>query len=158
LIGGLGGKTINFFKEADWFRVLYVGSDVWQTFGWNSIIYLAAMAGLDPQTYEAAGMDGASRWQKMIHITLPGIIPTTVLLLILSIGNLMSVGYEKIILMYNSSTYETADVISTYVYRRGLVGLEFSYGAAVGLFNSVVNLFLLFTANRLAKMRGMNLW
>ena len=158
LIQGLGGHSINFFKQAQWFRTLYVGSGIWQSFGWNSIIFLAAISGLDPQLYEAATMDGASRAQKMLSITIPGIMPTIIIILILSIGNLMSVGYEKIILMYSPPIYETSDVISTYVYRRGLVGMEFSFGAAVGLFNSVINLFLLVAANRLSRARDMSLW
>jgi putative aldouronate transport system permease protein len=157
-IGMMGGHSINFFKQAQWFRTLYVGSGIWQSFGWNSIIFLAAISGLDPQIYEAATMDGASRLQKILFITLPGIMPTIIIILILSIGNLMSVGYEKIILMYSPPIYETSDVISTYVYRRGLVGMEFSFGAAVGLFNSVINLVLLVTANRLSRMKDMSLW
>ncbi len=159
LIKNLGGKPIFFMAEPSWFRALYVGSGIWQEFGWGSIIYLAALAGIDPQLYEAARIDGAGRFQQMLHVTLPGIAPTIVILLILSIGNLLSVGFEKVILMYSPATYETADVISSYVDRRGIVGAEFSYAAAVGLFNSVVNFLLLMAANWLSKKANQtSLW
>ena len=145
------GAKVNFLGDPKWFRTIYVGSGVWQSFGWNSIIYLAAITGINPDLYEAAEMDGANRLQQVWHVTLPGIKPTILTLLILSLGNALSVGYEKIILLYSSATYETADVISTYVYRTGLLNAEYSYSAAVGLFNSVVNIMVLFLFNWVGK-------
>ncbi|MBD2846979.1 sugar ABC transporter permease [Paenibacillus sp. IB182496] len=147
LLGLLGIAPINFLAEAGWFRTIFVSSNIWQSFGWESIIYIAAIAGINPHLYEAAEMDGARRWQKIRHITLPGIAPTIVILLILNIGNLMSVGFEKVLLLYNPATYETADIIGTFVYRRGIQNAEFSYGAAISLFNNVINIALLLIAN-----------
>lgn len=159
LLNHLGLSSIAFFDDAAWFRTLYVGSDIWQSFGWNSIIYLAAIAGINTQLYEAAKCDGASRWRQVWHITLPGIRPTIMILLILSVGNMMNVGFEKILLMYNPGTYEVSDVISTYVYRRGILAADYSYGAAVGLFNSVVNFILLVAVNQISrKMNQASLW
>ena len=146
-----GLEPIAFFNESKWFRFLYIGSDVWQNFGWNSIIYFAALAGISPELYESAVIDGANRWKQLWHITMPSISNTIVILMVLNMGFLMSVGFEKIILMYNPSTYEVADVISTYVYRRGILNTDFSFGAAVGLFNSVVNMGLLLGANAIGK-------
>ena len=158
-IKALGGKPINFLGQPQYFRMVYITSGVWQEFGWNSIIYLAALSGVDQQLYEAARLDGAGRWKQMLHVTLPSISPTIIILLILSVGNIMSVGFEKIILLYNTSTYETADVISTYVYRMGLQSLQYSFSAAVGLFNSVVNIFMLFMANTLSRrLTGSSIW
>lgn len=147
----MGLDRIPFMSDASKFRSLYVGSEVWQKFGWNSIIYIAAITGISPELYEAASIDGANRMQRVWHVTLPGIQTTMIILLILSLGNLMSVGYEKIILMYSPATYETSDVISTYVYRRGLNDAEYSFGAAVGLFNSAVNLTLLLMVNGISR-------
>ncbi|MDR0731606.1 MAG: ABC transporter permease subunit [Treponema sp.] len=144
---------IGFLEDPAYFRTVYVASGIWQEFGWNSIIYIAAIAGISPQLYEAARIDGCSRFRQMIHITLPGIMPATVTLLILHLGKMMSVGFEKIILMYNPSTYSVADVISTYVYRRGIVDMQFSYAGAVDLFNSVINLALLLLVNRISRRR-----
>lgn len=147
VIEKLGGEAIPFFSTASCFIWLYVFSGIWQNFGWDSIIYFSAITSIDPQIYEAAVVDGAGRWRKMFSITLPSIAPTVITLLILRIGWLMSVGFEKIILMYNESTYATADVISTYVYRVGLLQSDFSYGTAIGLFNSLVSVALLVSAN-----------
>lgn len=159
LLNHLGLSSIAFFDDSAWFRTLYVGSDIWQSFGWNSIIYLAAIAGINTQLYEAAKCDGANRWRQIWHITLPGIRPTIMILLILSIGNMMNVGFEKILLMYNPGTYEVSDVISTYVYRRGILAADYSYGAAVGLFNSAVNFILLIAVNQTSrKMNQASLW
>lgn len=159
LIRALGGRPINFLSMPKYFRTIYVASGVWQEFGWNSIIYLAALSGVDQQLYEAARIDGAGRWKQLLHVTLPAIQPTIVLLLIMSVGNIMSVGFEKIILLYNSSTYETADVISTYVYRIGLQSMRYSYSAAVGLFNSFVNIVVLVSANTLSRrITGSSIW
>ncbi|HCM28121.1 MAG: sugar ABC transporter permease [Treponema sp. GWB1_62_6] len=154
LIAGFGGKPSNFLLDPRWFRTIYVVSDVWQTIGWNSIVYFAALCTIDQELYEAALMDGAGRFSLVRHITLPGIMPTISIMLILALGKLMTIGFEKIILLYNGSTYETADVISTYVYRRGLLGADFSYATAVGLFQSVIGLVLLATANKAAKAVG----
>ncbi len=158
-IKGMGGSTINFMGSSRWFRTIYIGSGIWQDLGWSCIIYLAALAGIDPQLYEAAKIDGAGKFQQIWHVTLPGIIPTIVIMLIMSLGGMFSVGYEKIILMYNTSTYETADVINTYVFRRGIVGGEYSFGTAVGLFQSAINFALVYFVNRLSrKISEVSLW
>lgn len=141
----------NYFNLPEAFRPLYVGSGVWQEFGWNSIIYVAAIAGIDQQLYESAALDGAGRWKRLIHITLPSIAPTIILLLILNMGNMLNIGYEKVILMYNAATYSTADIFSTYVYRKGLLNAQYSFASAVGLANSVINVIILLGANFLAK-------
>lgn len=154
LTGFLGAEAKSFLLDPKCFRPLYVGSGVWQSFGWNSIVYLAALTAIDPELYEAATMDGAGRWRKIFHITLPGIKETIIIMFILRIGNLFSQGSEKILLLYNSSTYETADVISTYVYRRGLIDQSYSFSAAVGLFNSVINFIMLLTFNQISKKVG----
>jgi len=150
---------IAYLQSPDWFRQLYVGSGIWQHVGWGSIVYLAAIATVDPQLYDAAKVDGAGRFRQMWHVTIPWILPTIVILLILRMGAMMTIGYEKIILMYNPLTYETADVISTYVYRRGILQADFSFSAAVGLFNSLINFGLLIGANRLSRrLAGYGLW
>lgn len=146
-----GVEPKNYFNMPEAFRTLYVGSGVWQEFGWNSIIYVAAIAGIDQEMYESAALDGAGRWKKLIHITLPSIAPTIILLLILNMGNMLNIGYEKVILMYNSATYSTADIFSTYVYRKGLLNAQYSFAAAVGLANSAVNVVILMLANFMAK-------
>ena len=133
------------------FRAVYVVSDIWQGIGWGSIIYLASIAGLDQEIYEAAFIDGASRFQRAIHITIPGILPTVTILLILRMGTLMNVGFEKVMLLYNAGIYETADVISTYVFRRGILDTDWSFSAAVGLFNSLVNFTMVVTANWISR-------
>lgn len=151
LLGWFGIEPIAFLQEPQWFRPLYISSGIWQGIGWGSIIYLAAMSTIDPSLYDAARIDGANRWRQTLNVTIPGIMPTIVILLILSIGSMLSVGSEKIILMYNPLTYETADVISTYVYRKGILGADFGYSAAVGLFNSVISFILLTLANTISK-------
>lgn len=141
------------------FVPVYVISDIWQTVGWGSIIYLAALTGIDPQLYEAAEIDGAGRWKQMCHITLPGIMPTILIMLILRMGGIMNVGFEKIILLYNPATYPTADVISSYVYRMGLQNFQMSYATAVGLFNSVINFGFLIVSNWMSrKFNDSGLW
>jgi putative aldouronate transport system permease protein len=156
---GMGLEAIPFFSEPAWFRTLYVGSNVWQTAGWGSIIYLAALASINQELYEAAEADGAGRWLKMWHISLPGLLPTTVVLFIMRIGQMMTVGFEKIILMYNPLTYETADVISSFVYRRGLIQADWSYSTAVGFVNSAINFVLLVSINKIARRTGeTSLW
>nr|WP_235548829.1 ABC transporter permease subunit [Paenibacillus sp. Soil522] len=151
ILGWFGIEPIAFLQEPGWFRPLYISSGIWQGIGWGSIIYLAAMSTIDPALYDAARIDGAGRWKQTLHVTIPGIMPTIVILLILNIGSMLSVGSEKIILMYNPLTYETADVISTYVYRKGILGADFGYSAAVGLFNSVISFILLTLANTISK-------
>ncbi|HZG83645.1 MAG TPA: ABC transporter permease subunit [Paenibacillus sp.] len=151
VLGWFGVEPIAFLQESGWFRTIFISSGIWQSVGWGSIIYLSAISGIDPSLYEAAKVDGASRWKQTIHITLPGIASTVIILLILQIGNFMAVGTDKILLLYNSSTYETADVIGTFVYRKGILESNFSYSAAVGLFNSVINFILLIMANALSR-------
>jgi putative aldouronate transport system permease protein len=159
LIESLGLPTAAFMTDSGWFRFLYVGSGIWQGIGWGSIIYLAALAGIDPSLYEASRVDGASRWKQALHITIPGIMPTIIILLILRIGSMLSIGTEKILLMYNASTYETADVISTYVYRKGILEADYGYTTAVGLFNAVISFALLIMANTISKRLSDNkLW
>jgi putative aldouronate transport system permease protein len=152
-------KRISFMSRPEWFRPIYTITDIWQGLGWGSIIYIATITGIDPGLYEAAIMDGAGRFRKIWHITLPGIRDIIVIVYILKIGQMMSVGFEKIILLYNGMTYETADVISSYIYRVGLMEMNFSYSSAVGLFNSVINFILLVTANRISrKLTEGGLW
>ncbi|NOU72574.1 ABC transporter permease subunit [Paenibacillus sp. LMG 31458] len=159
IIASFGIEPIDFLKEASWFRFLFVSSGIWQGIGWGSIIYLAAMATIDPTLYEAARMDGANRWKQTLHITIPGIMPTIVILFILNMGNMLSVGSEKVLLLYNPLTYETGDVISTYVYRKGVLEASYSFTAAVGLFNSVVSFILIVSANSISKRLTENkLW
>jgi putative aldouronate transport system permease protein len=159
VIAGFGGERVHFLMRPEWYRFIHVGSDIWQNVGFGSIIYLAALTNIDPQLYEAATIDGANRWKKMLHVTLPGIAPTITIMMILQIGNFMTTGFEKILLLYNGSTYETADVIQTYVFRRGLLGADYSYATAVGLFQSVAALVFIVTANRVAKRLGeTSLW
>lgn len=138
-------------QKPEAFRTLYISSEIWQTIGWNSIIYLAALSGVDEQLYEAARIDGANRWKQTLHVTLPSIKSTIIILLILRMGKLFTVGFEKIILMYSPSTYEVSDVISSYVYRSGLLDMNYSYSTAVGLFNSIMNFTLLILANWLSR-------
>ncbi|TMV45846.1 sugar ABC transporter permease [Paenibacillus mesophilus] len=155
----LGMEPINFMAEPGWFRTIFVGSGIWQGFGWGSIIYLAAIAGIDPQLYEAAEMDGAGRWTRMWHITIPSLIPTIVIMFIMQMGHLMDVGVEKVLLLSNPLTYETADVISTFVYRRGVLNQDYSFATAVGLFNNVINLVLLIGVNALSRrLSQSSLW
>lgn len=146
-----GGDRSNLLQFAKYFRTIYISSGIWQGIGWGSIIYLAALSGIDEQLYEAAMIDGAGKWKQTLHVTLPGITPTITIMLILRIGSLLNVGFEKIILMYSPTTYEVADVISTYTYRVGLMEFSWSYSAAVGLFNSVINFILLIVANTISK-------
>lgn len=154
-----GFTPLTFLQESGWFRSFYVSSNIWQNIGWGSIIYLSAMSGIDPSLYEASKVDGANRWQQTFNITLPGIMSTIVILLILQIGNFMTIGADKILLLYNPTTYETADVIGTFVYRKGILESNFSYSSAVGLFNSLINFTLLVLANSLSRRTSDNkLW
>lgn len=147
-----GGAQVNYLGAPKYFKTIYVTTNIWQGIGWGSIIYLAALSGISPELYEAATVDGAGRFRQLLAVTLPGIAPTIVIMLILRMGQLMSVGFEKIILLYNPGTYETADVISSFVYRRGIgESAQYSFSSAVGMFQSVINLILLLGANFLSK-------
>ncbi len=154
MIEGLGGKSIPFLNDPTHWIATYIGVGVWQSFGWNSIVYLAAIAGINPELYEAAAVDGAGRFRKMWHITLPGIKPTIVVLLIMSLGNILGSGFDRPFAFQNNLVMKAADVISTYVYRTGIKGLQFSLTTAVGLFQSVVGVFFLLMANWLSRRLG----
>lgn len=159
LIAALGGEPVPFLSEAALFPSTYVWSGVWQGTGWGSVIYFAALSGVDPQLLEAATLDGATRWQKIWYVNLPALMPTIVIMLIMNCGSLLSVGYEKAFLLQNALNLETSEVISTYVYKTGLVSAQYSFSTAIGLFNSVVNLILLVTVNAVSRRIGENsLW
>ncbi|MBZ2195715.1 sugar ABC transporter permease [Ruania sp. N2-46] len=159
VIESFGGEAVAFLQRAEWFRTVYVGSEVWQTLGWGTILYLAALTTVDASLYEAARIDGANRWRQTWHVTLPGIRPTMVTLLILNIGLFLNVGFEKVLLLYNPLTYSTADVISTYLYRVGLVANNFSYATAIGLFQAVIGLAMILAANLVSRRAvGASLW
>ena len=157
--GVTGGGAQNLLLFPENFRPIYIASGVWQEVGWRSIIYLAAISTIDPELYEAAEIDGANRLRKVLSITIPGILPTLMILLILRLGSIMNVGFEKVMLLYNPSIYETADVISTFVYRNGVQQGNFSFATAVGLFNSVINCLMVVTANQISKkVTEQSLW
>lgn len=158
-ISFLGFEKKYFLVDPNWFRPIYVISEIWATMGYQAIIYLAAIAGINPTLYEAAKVDGANRWHMMRNITVPGLMPTVIVMFILNTGNMFRIGYEKVLLLYNPLTYDVADVFSTYVYRKGLLESSYSYAAAVGMFESVVALVMLLGANQLSKrMGGSGLW
>lgn len=146
----LGGTPQSYISQPQYFRAIFTVSQVWQTIGFNSIVFLAALSGIDMQLYEAAKIDGAGRLRQLWHVTLPGIMPTIIIMLILRCGAIMNVNFEKVLLLYSPSTYATADVISTYVYRAGIIKQKIGYSTAVGLFNSVVSLILVLSANYLS--------
>ncbi len=155
----MGGTPVDFISEPSWFKTLYVFSDVWQTMGWSSIIYLAALTGVDYELHESAMIDGASRLKRIWHINIPSIMPTIVILFILSAGSVMAVGFEKIYLMQNTLNMSTSDVISTFVYRSGILEAQYSFSAAVGLFNSIINFIMLVMVNHFAKkVNETSLW
>ena len=159
LRASFGLDRLDFLNDPAMFRPLFVGTSIWQNFGWNSILYLAALSSIDPQLYEAAQIDGANRLQRLWHITLPGLTLIIIIMLILTLGRVMSADFQMVLLMQNPSTYSTSDIIQTYVYRRGILGGQFSFAAAVGVFNSIINLFLLITANTISrKVAGHSLW
>lgn len=159
LIEMMGGKAITFMGDPKWFRTVYVASGVWQGAGWGAIVYLAALGGVDPSLYEAAMVDGASKLQRVIHIDLPCILPTVMIMFILNMGSLLNVGYEKSYLMQNSLNITVSEIISTYTYKIGLLNGKFSFSAAVGLFNSVINFVLVISANTLSdKLTANSLW
>ncbi|MBQ8201571.1 MAG: sugar ABC transporter permease [Clostridia bacterium] len=159
LLGKLGIGPIAFLNDAQYFRPMYIGSNVWQGIGWDSIIFLSALAGLDMELYEAARIDGAGRWKQTIHITLPGILPTIIIMLILAMGRILNVSYQKILLMMTGSNQSVSDVISTYVYRRGITKADFSYATAVNLFQSLVSLVFVAATNWISrKTSETSLW
>lgn len=159
IIQAFGGDPVAFMTSAGWFKTLYVFSDVWQTAGWSSIIYLAALSGIDTQLHEAAKVDGATKLQRIWHINIPGIMPTIVILLILNLGSVLSIGFEKVLLMQNNLNMSGSDIISTYVYRSGILDAQYSFSTAVDLFNSIINFVLLVTVNYVArKVNDTSLW
>jgi putative aldouronate transport system permease protein len=159
LVKQFSGHDGNLLLEPRFFRPIYVISGIWQNIGWSSIIYLATLAGIDLELYEAARIDGAGRWRQTLAITLPSLLPTIMILLILQMGSLMNVGFEKVMLLYNPRIYDTADVISTFVYRQGILSAQYSFSSAVGLFNSAINCFLVVVANQFSKRFTSNsLW
>ena len=158
-IGLFGVPAVDFLGNPNYFRHIYVWSDVWQTTGYSAVIYLAALSGIDPALHESARIDGASRLQRIRHVDLPGIMPTAVIILVLGVGNIMSIGFEKAFLLQNPLNLAQSEIIATYVYKTGLLNADFSMATAVGLFNSVINLFLLLGVNFVAKrITGNGLW
>lgn len=159
VIIAFGGQSIDFITSPGWFRHIYVWSGEWQSLGWGSIIYLAALAGVNPELHEAARIDGATRFQRIIFINIPSILPTIVILFILNIGKFMTIGFEKVLLMQNTLNAETSDIIQTFVYQVGLLEGDYSFAAAIGLFDSVINIILLLTVNQIARKTSDNsLW
>lgn len=155
----IGLTPTDFLHDPKYFRTIYIASGIWQSYGYSAIIYIAAITGIDQQLYEAAKIDGASKFQQIRHITFPSMVPTIIILLILSLGSLLNVGFEKVLLLYSPTTYPVADVISTYVYRAGIVETNFGFGTAVGLFNSVINFVFIVVFNRVARSAsGISLW
>jgi ABC-type polysaccharide transport system permease subunit len=158
-IGFFGVPAIDFLGNPDYFRHIYVWSDVWQTTGYSAVIYMAALAGIDPALHESAKIDGASRIRRILHVDLPGIMPTAVIILVLAVGNIMAIGFEKAFLLQNPLNLGQSEIIATYVYKTGLLIADFSRATAVGIFNSVINLVLLVAVNRIAKrVTGSGLW
>ncbi|SOH95255.1 putative aldouronate transport system permease protein [Monaibacterium marinum] len=151
VMGWLGFDPVYFLTKPEWFRPIFIGTGIWQEAGFQSIVYLAAIAGVSPTLYESAVVDGASRWQMMWKITVPSILPTIIIMLIIRIGNILEVSFEMIILLYQPATYETADVVNTFIYRQGLQGGQYDFAAAAGLFNAVVAFTLVMTANTISK-------
>jgi len=159
MMSAFGFTPVSLLSKPQYFVPVYVISGIWQEIGWGSILYLAALTGIDPGLYEAAKIDGANRWKQTLHVTLPGISGTIVIMLLFRLGGVMSVGYEKIILLYNEGIYDTADVISSFVYRKGLQQYQWSYSTAVGLFNSVINFILIVIFNKISrKLSDISLW
>lgn len=159
LIKLLGGTPYPWLQRAEWFRPIYVLSGIWQGAGWGSVLYLAALTAISPELYEAAVIDGAGRWQRMRHITLPGIAPTVTIMFLLNMGQMLNVGYQKVLLLYNGATYETADVLGTYIYRRGIAGADYGFATAVALFQSLVGLAFVIGSNAIAKrLSDTSLW
>ncbi len=151
VIKALGGQPISFLTSPEWFRQVVVGSDIWKDTGWSTILYLAALLAISPDLYEAAAVDGASRLQRIWHISLPGILPVVVLVTLLRLGNILDAGFQQIFVLYSVPVYSVGDIIDTWVYRSGLLDFQFSLATAVGLFKGVIGLLLIVTANRIAK-------
>jgi len=151
ILGWFGIDSVYFLTRPEWFRPIFIGTGIWQEAGFQSIVYLAAIAGVSPTLYESAVVDGASRWQMMWKITIPSIMPTIIIMLIIRIGNILEISFEMIILLYQPATYETADVVNTFIYRQGLQGGQYDFAAAAGLFNAVVAFILVMTANTISK-------
>jgi putative aldouronate transport system permease protein len=159
LVGFFTGKEENLLTIPNYFVPIYVSTNIWKEIGFSSIIYIAALMGIDQQLYEAAQIDGANKWRQLLNVTLPGIAPMITIMFILAMGGLLNVGFEKIILLYNPMTYSTADVISSFVYRRGLLEFNFGYSTAVGLFNTVINFILIVSTNKISKkINETSLW
>jgi putative aldouronate transport system permease protein len=159
LIKSLGGQTVPWMQRPEYFAPIFTFSGIWQNAGWATVIYLAALTGINPELVEAAVIDGAGRWQRLLHITLPGIAPVVTIMFLLRIGQLLTVDYQMILLLYSPAIYETADVLGTYIYRRGIIGADFSFATAVGLFQAVVGLVFIVGANWIAKRVGdTSLW
>ncbi|MEP4194010.1 MAG: ABC transporter permease subunit [Aliishimia sp.] len=151
ILGWFGVDSIYFLTKPEWFRPIFIGTGIWQEAGFQSIVYLAAIAGVSPTLYESAVVDGASRWQMMWKITIPSIMTTIIIMLIIRIGNILEISFEMIILLYQPATYETADVVNTFIYRQGLQGGQYDFAAAAGLFNAIVAFVLVMTANTISK-------
>lgn len=159
LVQMFGGKPQPWLQKPEWFRPIYTLSGIWQSTGWESIIYLAALTGISIELYEAAMIDGANRWQRLRYITIPGIAPTVTIMFLLRMGQILTIGFQKVLLLYSGATYETADILGTYVYRRGILGADFSFATAVGLFQSAVGLVFIVASNAIAKRLGeTSLW
>lgn len=159
ILDKFGFDKIYFLTQPEWFRTIFIGSSIWKEAGFGSIVYLAALAGINPVLYEAARIDGASRIQQIFYVTLPGILPTIVIMFVIRIGKLLDVGYEKVILLYQPSTYQTADVLSSYIYRSGIQEARYDLATAVGLFNAVIAFILVYVANRTSKkLTETSLW
>lgn len=148
----LGGKPQSYISQPQYFRSIFTISEIWKSVGFNSIVYLAALSGISEELYEAARIDGAGRWRQLFHVTFPGLLPTIIIMLILRCGAIMNVNFEKVLLLYSPSTYSTADIISTYVYRMGIIKQKIGFSTAVGLFNSVISLILVLGVNKLSKV------
>lgn len=154
-----GGQAISFMTDPKYFRTIFIASNIWQGLGWGTIVYLAALSTVDPQLHEAATLDGANRWQRIRYVSWPAIVPTTTIMLILESGKIISSDFTKVLLLYNESTYETADIIGTYVYREGILGGKFEYTTAIGLLTSLLSFVMLLIANFLSKKISDNsLW
>jgi putative aldouronate transport system permease protein len=159
IIGLLGGKPYPWLQRAEWFRPIFVLSGIWQNTGWGSVIYLAALTAINSELYDAAVIDGAGRWQRTRHITLPGIAPTVTIMFLLNMGQILNVGYQKVMLLYTGATYETADVLGTFIYRRGIEGADYGFATAVGLIESLVGLLFVVGSNAIARrVSDTSLW
>lgn len=159
IIVAFGGKRYPLLASKPMYQPLYVASGIWQGVGWGTIVYVAALTGIDHELYDAASVDGAGKWKQTLHVTIPGIAPTVITMLILRMGSLLGLGYEKTMLLYNETIYEVADVISTYVYRLGMTDQQYSYSTAVNMFGQVINITLLIVANRISrKVSETSLW